>query len=170
MLQAHSDCLWTRLATRCLGCAGRARFRVPRMVDQETVMIGCIPQKQSAVKTVGLLHKKSRDHIGSDAAQLLARSFMGHPLGMHPPVPSMEIGVDTTQPLPSTHRSLATDLKWPESQVIPPRQCIPCLASRQRLCPWIRTDNLIMSSFFKRHPVAQAILSACAQVRHRSRN
>ena len=31
MLQAHSDCLWTRLATRCLGCAGRARFRVPRV-------------------------------------------------------------------------------------------------------------------------------------------
>ena len=118
------------------------------MVDQETVMIGCIPQKQSAVKNVGLLHTTSRDHIGSDAAQPLARSFMGHPLGMHPPVPSMEIGVDTTQPLPSTHSSLATDLKWSESQVIPSRHCIPCLVTRQRLSPSIRTDNFLSSLWF----------------------
>jgi len=88
---------------------GSARMTVAAalgMVDQETVRIGCIQQKQSAVKTVGLLHTKSRDQIGSDAAQLLARSFMGHPLGMQPPVPSMEIGVDTTQPL---HAQIACD-------------------------------------------------------------
>jgi len=105
------------------------------MVDQETVRIGGMQQKQLTVKTVGLLHAKSRHQIGSDAAQPLARSFMVHPLGMQPPVPSMEIGVDTTQLLPSTRRSLATHLKWPESQVTPSRQCIPCLAARQRLYP-----------------------------------
>ena len=127
-------------------------------------------QKQPAVETVGLLHAKLRHRIGSDTAQPLARSFTGHPLGMQPPVPSKEIGVDTAQLLPSRRRSLATDIKWPESQVIPPRQCIPCIASRQRLGPSIRTDNSIMSSFLKRHPVAQAILPACAQVRQRSRS
>ena len=118
------------------------------MVDQETVMIGCIPQKQSAVQNVGLLHTTSRDHIGSDAVQPLARSFMGHSLGTHPPVPSMEIGVDTTQLLPSTHSSLATDLKWSESQVIPSRHCIHCLVTRQRLSPSIRTDNFLSSLWF----------------------
>jgi len=105
------------------------------MVDQETVRIGGMQHKKSTVKTVGLLHAKSRHRIGSDAAQPLARSFMVHPLGMQPPVPSMEIGVDTTQLLPSSRRSLATHFKWPESQVIPSRQCVPCLVGRQRLYP-----------------------------------
>jgi len=151
---------------------GSARMTVATalgMVDQETVRNGYMQQKQSAVKTVGFLHAKSRHQIGSDAAQPLAISFMDHPPGMQPPVPCMEIGVDTTQLLPFTRRSIATDLKWPESQVIPSRQCISRLASRQRLCPSIRTDNVIMSSFFKRYPAAQVILPACAQVRQRSR-
>ena len=65
--------------------------------------------------------------IGSDTAQLLARPFMGYPLGMHPPVPGMEIGENIIQPLPSTHSSLATDLKRSKSQVILSRRtlCVP---------------------------------------------
>ena len=156
---------------RALG--GSARMTVAAelgRVDPETVGIACTQQKQSAVTTVGFLHALSRHQIGSDAAQPLARSCSDHPPGMQPPVPSMEIGVDTTQLLPFTRRSIATDLKWPESQVIPSQQCTPRLASRQRLCPSIRTDNVSMSSFFKRYPAAQVILPACVQLRPRSRS
>jgi len=152
---------------------GSARMTVAAalgMVDQETVRIGCIQQKQSAVKTVGLLHNTQNRVTKSAATQpsCLQDPSWAIPSACSRRSPAWRLA--STPPSRSTHKSLATDLKWPESQVIPSRQFIPCLAARQRLCPSIRTDSLIMPSFFKRHPAAQAILPACAQVRQRSRS